>query len=58
MSALGIMGVQGGVWYDRGEMEVMYICVNNPSLNRHLGKYQLLHIWNKVLQETPALQLK
>ena len=29
--------------------EAMYICVNDPSLNRNLRKYQLPQIWNEVL---------
>ena len=38
--------------------EAMFICVNDPSLNRNLGKYQLPHIWLNILQDTPVLQLK
>ena len=38
--------------------EAMYIHVNDPSLDRNLGKYQLPHIWDQVLQDTPALKLK
>ena len=29
--------------------EVLYIRVNNPSLNRNIGKYYLPHIWDEVL---------
>ena len=29
--------------------EAVYIRVNNPSLNRNIGKYHLSHIWDKVL---------
>ena len=36
----------------------MFIHVNDPSLNRNLGKYQLLHIWDNILQDTQMLQLK
>ena len=32
--------------------EVLYIRVNNPSLNRNIGKYHLSHIWNEVLLNT------
>ena len=39
----------------RNIKEVMYIHVNDPSLNRNLGKYQLPHIWDEVLQDTPSL---
>ena len=38
--------------------EAMYIWVNFPSLNRNLGKYQLPHIWDAVLQDTSSLWLK
>ena len=38
--------------------EVMYIRVNDPPLNRNLGKYELLHIWNEVLQDMLALHLQ
>ena len=38
--------------------EAMNIQVNDPSLNRKLGKYSLPHLWNEVLQATPLLQLK
>ena len=42
----------------RNIKEAMYIHVNDPSLNRNLGNYQLPHIWDDVLQDTPSLQLK
>ena len=38
--------------------EAMFIRVNDPLLNRNLGKYQLPHIWDSILQDMPALQLK
>ena len=38
--------------------EAMFICVNDPSFNRNLGKYQLLHIWDEVLQDISILHLK
>ena len=28
--------------------EALYIRVNNPSLNRNIGKYHLPHIWDEV----------
>ena len=49
---------RGSQGVTRNIKEAMYICVNDPSLNRNLGKYQLPHIWDKVLQDTPSLQLK
>ena len=42
----------------RNIKEAMFICVNDPSLNRNLGKYQLPHTGDNILQDTPALQVK
>ena len=36
--------------------EAMYIRVNNATLNRNIGKYNLPHIWDRVL--FTILQLK
>ena len=44
--------------HSRTIKEAVFIRVNDPMLNRHLGKYQLLHIWDSILQATPTLQLK
>ena len=33
----------------RAFKEATYIRVNNPSLNRNIGKYHLPHIWDEVL---------
>ena len=38
--------------------EALYIRVNNPSLNKNIGKYHLPHIWDEVLHNTPELKLK
>ena len=38
--------------------EAIYITVNNPTLNRNIGKYNLSHIWNKVLFSIPELKTK
>ena len=38
--------------------EAMCIRVNNPSLKGNLGKCQLPHLWDEVLQDTLALCLK
>ena len=38
--------------------DAMLIRVNDPSLNRNFGKYQLPHIWDEVLVKTPELKLK
>ena len=37
--------------------EAMLIRVNDPSLNRNIGKYQLPNIWDEVLVKSPKLQL-
>ena len=31
---------------------------NNPTLNRNIGKFNLPHIWHRVLLNTPGLNLK
>ena len=38
--------------------ESIYIRVNNPILNRNIGKYNLNHIWDKVLFNTPWLKIR
>ena len=38
--------------------KAMLIRVNDPSLNRNIGKYQLPHIWDEVLVKSLGLQLK
>ena len=41
----------------RAIKEALYIKVNNPSLNRNIGKYHLPHIWDEVLFNTSELKL-
>ena len=36
--------------------EAVYIRVNNPTLNRNIGKLSLDHIWDRVLLNTPGLK--
>ena len=36
----------------------MYIRVNNPTLNKNIGKYNLPHIWDKILFDIPELKMK
>ena len=36
----------------------MFIRVNNSTLNKNIGKFNLLHIWNRVFLNTPGLTLK
>ena len=38
--------------------EAMYIRVNNPTLNRNIGKYNLPHIWDTDLFTIPELKIK
>ena len=38
--------------------EAIYIRVNKPTLNRNIGKYNLPHIWNKVLFAVPEVKTK
>ena len=38
--------------------ESMFMRVNNPTLNRNIGKYNLPHIWDKILFTVPELKLK
>ena len=42
----------------RAIKEALYIRVNNPSLNRNIGKYHLPHIWDEVLFNTSELKTK
>ena len=42
----------------RAIKEVFFIRVNDPSLNRNIGKYHLPHIWDEVLHTTSELKLK
>ena len=42
----------------RNIKEAILIRVNDPSLNRNIGKYQLPHIWDEVLVKSPELKLK
>ena len=37
--------------------ESIYIRVNNPTLNRNIGKFNLHHIWNRVLLNTSGLKI-
>ena len=42
----------------RAIKEAIYIRVNNPSLNKNIGKYHLPHIWDEVLFNISELKLK
>ena len=38
-------------------IQSIYIRVNNPMLNRNIGKYNLNHIWDRVIFNTPGLKI-
>ena len=38
--------------------ESIYIRVNNPTLKRNIGNFNLHHIWDRVLLNTPGLKIK
>ena len=42
----------------RNIKESIFIRVNNPTLNGHIGKFNLPHTWDRVLLRTPGLNLK
>ena len=52
-----IMGREGQ-HLARNIKESIYIRVNNPSLNNNIGKFNLSHIWDRVLLNTKGLTLK
>ena len=41
----------------RTTKESIFIRVNDPTLNQNIGKYNLSHIWDRVLFNTPGLKL-
>ena len=42
----------------RSIKESIYIRVNNPTLNNNIGKFNLPHIWDRVLLNAKGLNLK
>ena len=38
--------------------EAIYIKVNNPTLSKNIGKYNLPHIWDKLLFSIQELKTK
>ena len=42
----------------RNIKKYIFIRVNNPTLNRSIGEFHLPHIWDRVLLNTPHLNLK
>ena len=49
---------QGGHGSARNIKESIFIRVNNPTLNRNIGMFNLPHIWDRVLLNIPGLNLK
>ena len=41
----------------RNIKESIYIRVNNPTLNNNIGKFNLSHIWDRVLLNPKGLTL-
>ena len=44
--------------FARNIKESIFIKVNNPNLNKNIGKFNLPHIWDRVLLNSPGLTLK
>ena len=42
----------------RNIKESIFIRVNNPTLNNNIGKFNLPHIWDRILLNTQGLNLK
>ena len=42
----------------RAIKEAIFIRVNDPSLNKDIGKFPLPHIWDEVLVKSPELKFK
>ena len=43
--------------FTRNIKESIFIRVNNPTLNNNIGKFNLSHIWDRVLLNTKGLTL-
>ena len=50
--------VREGHGLARNIKESIFIMVNNSTLNRNIGRFNLPHIWDRVLLKTPGLTLK
>ena len=48
---------KGGPGAGQDHQGINFIRVNNPTLNQIIGKYNLNHIWDRVLFNTPGLKL-
>ena len=65
---LTYISVEGGIIYPYEDgwegqditrliKQSIFIMVNNPTLNRNIGKFQLNHIWDGVLFGTPNIKV-
>ena len=55
---LTYISVEGGIIFITILIkESILIRVNNPTLNRSTGKFQLSHIWDRVLFGTPNIKV-
>ena len=43
--------------FARTTKEYIFLRVNNPDLTNHIGKYNLLPIWDGVLLSTPEIKV-
>ena len=53
-----ILNCSGSTGCPRTIKEAMFIHVQDPTLNRNLGKYQLQYIWGHLLVASPTQQCK
>ena len=51
------IGYEISVHLSRYIKESIFIRVNNPTLNNNVGKFNLPHVWDRVLINTPGLKL-
>ena len=58
MELVGSLGIDlKGYNLARNIKESIYIRVNNPNLNNNIDKFNLSHIWDRVLLNTKGLTL-
>ena len=58
-SCLAVVAVAGSRVYNFTRLikESIFIRVNNATLNRNIGKFQLSYIWNRVLFSTSCIKV-
>ena len=50
---INLQSLLGWFWFVLLEQLRIPIRVNNPTLNRNIGNYNLTHIWDGVLDNNP-----